>query len=147
MSAKQRYRDAQDFEHQLELEKMTKSAPTEFLMIELPFPPSVNHAWKHRVVGRHATVYLSAEALKFRSEVRGLIGVMIATGERLSVTITLYAPNNRKYDIDNRVKAILDAFTHAGVWVDDEQVDMLVVIRGEIRLKNGSSFVSIEIIK
>ena len=119
------------------------------LMIQVPFPPSINHAWKHRVVGRRAMVYMSAEALNFRADVKRRIGTMIPTDKRLSVTITLYAPNKRKYDIDNRVKAVLDAFTHAGVWVDDEQVDMLMVIRGEpVNDKSGGyAFIHVEIIK
>lgn len=47
------------------------------------------------------------------------------------VDMALYAPTLRKYDIDNRVKSVLDALTHAGVWMDDEQVDRLSVIRCE----------------
>jgi crossover junction endodeoxyribonuclease RusA len=117
------------------------------LMIELPFPPSVNHAWKHRVIGRTVGTYLSKEALKFRSDVKRLVGHVIATDRRVSVTLTLYAPNNRKFDIDNRVKAVLDSFTHAGVWLDDEQVDYLTVIRGPVCKNNGSVFAHVELIE
>ena len=117
------------------------------LMIELPFPPSINHAWKLRVVGKRAMVYMSQEALNFRAEVKRRVGTITSTKARLSVTITLYAPNKRRYDIDNRVKAVLDAFTHAGVWDDDEQIDMITVFRGDVSKDNGSCFVHVEIIK
>jgi crossover junction endodeoxyribonuclease RusA len=39
-------------------------------------------------------------------------------------------------DIDNRVKAALDALTHAGVYDDDSQIDELFVARGDI-VKGG----------
>ncbi len=50
------------------------------------------------------------------------------------------APNKTPRDIDNHAKAILDSMTHAGVWVDDEQVDILILVRGEIQ-KHGSAIV------
>jgi len=34
----------------------------------------------------------------------------------------LFMPDRRKRDIDNTLKALLDALTHAGVWLDDSQV-------------------------
>jgi crossover junction endodeoxyribonuclease RusA len=44
--------------------------------------------------------------------------------------------DRRIADIDNRVKAALDALTHAGVYDDDSQIDELLVCRGEI-VKGG----------
>jgi crossover junction endodeoxyribonuclease RusA len=117
-------------------------------IISTPFPPSINHYWKHRVIGRHASVYLSAEALKFRSTIKGLIddSDKIKFTDRVSVTIRLHAPNKRKYDIDNRIKGLFDAFTHAGLWEDDEQVDELTVIRGII-IPDGMAIVEIKKLK
>ena len=64
---------------------------------------------------------------------------------RVSVTIELCPPNNRPFDIDNRVKATLDALTHAKVWVDDSQVDMLTVWRSDI-VEGGKCFVTIVVL-
>ena len=55
----------------------------------------------------------------------------------VSVSMTLHAPHNRRYDIDNRVKAVFDSLTHAGVWFDDSQVVSMIVVKG-CSLDNGA---------
>ena len=45
-------------------------------------------------------------------------------------------------DLDNRIKALLDALEHAGVYEDDEQVDEIVVRRRRIK-PNGCVVVRI----
>ena len=118
------------------------------LEITLPFPPSINSYWKHKVTGRLARVYISQEAVNFRArviEITRFIGLHNKTlGTRLKVKIELFAPNNRSYDIDNRVKAVFDALTHANVWLDDELVDELTVKRGAVDKNNGHCIVIIE---
>jgi crossover junction endodeoxyribonuclease RusA len=44
--------------------------------------------------------------------------------------------------LDNVLKAANDALTHAGVWLDDEQIDELTVIRRE-KVKGGKMIVEI----
>lgn len=61
---------------------------------------------------------------------------------RLAVFIALYAPTRRSYDIDNRIKSTLDALQCAGVFDDDEQVDVLWVMRKEV-VKGGMAKVVI----
>jgi len=48
---------------------------------------------------------------------------------RLGVRIEAQAPANRKYDLDNVPKAVLDSITYSGLWGDDSQIDELTVIR------------------
>lgn len=48
----------------------------------------------------------------------------------VSITVTTQKPKTSKLphpkpDIDNYVKAVLDAMTHVGVWDDDSQVGLL----------------------
>ena len=61
---------------------------------------------------------------------------------RLSVSVILNAPTQRKYDIDNRAKSLLDSLEYAGIYLNDEQVDCLTIRRGEVQ-KGGSAVVVI----
>ena len=63
--------------------------------------------------------------------------------KRLQMQVTLYPRDKRKQDIDNRIKALWDALAEAGVFDNDEQIDILIVQRGEIR-KGGGCLVMIE---
>jgi crossover junction endodeoxyribonuclease RusA len=100
--------------------------------VRLPFPPSVNSAWRHatnKYTGK-PTTYLTKPQREFREQVsQAASGAPCVFTGRLAVAIELVAPTKRKYDIDGRIKAVLDALQHATVFVDDEQVDRLDVRR------------------
>jgi len=79
--------------------------------------------------------YLTKKAKEFRAEVcdwiqqhSEFVNCGILHG-RLMVSIELTMPDKRKRDIDNHIKAILDALQHSGVFKDDEQIDLLRVRR------------------
>ena len=97
---------------------------------ELPYPPSVNHYWRR--VG-DATI-ISREGRRFRKEVCDLLVPM--QGDRfegrLAVRILACPPDARRRDLDNIMKALLDALEHGGVYRDDGQIDCLFVERGPI---------------
>lgn len=113
-------------------------------IFELPFPPSFNHVWKHRVIGKVAHVYISQAGREFRRKVVEVIpSPRVTLKNRLKVIIELFPPTERKFDIDNRIKALNDALTHAEVWVDDEQIDVLTVKRMD-KVKGGKSVVYVE---
>jgi crossover junction endodeoxyribonuclease RusA len=43
--------------------------------------------------------------------------------------VYLYPPDNRKRDVDNILKPLLDALEHANVYENDSQIDKLCVTR------------------
>lgn len=92
-------------------------------MFRVPFPPSANAIWRNA----RGRTYLSQEYKTFLEEVAAAWRSNTIEGwetdARYTVTIQLYAPTRRKYDVDNRIKPTLDALTKAGAWLDDEQVD------------------------
>jgi crossover junction endodeoxyribonuclease RusA len=65
---------------------------------------------------------------------------------RLQMQVTLYPRDRRKQDIDNRIKALWDALADAEVFDNDEQIDVLMIQRGEIK-KGGGCLVLIEILE
>ena len=104
------------------------------IAITLPFPPSVNHYWRHPSTGKLAGRTLISEAgRRYREAVRALAVAeawgKVPEGARLSVQIDAWMPDRRRRDLDNVLKAALDSITHAGVWDDDSQIDHISIRR------------------
>ena len=92
-------------------------------MIEftLPFPPTVNTYWR-TFRGR---VLISAKGREYRETVgdQMMLQRMVKHfTKQLKVEIEAWRPDNRKRDLDNLLKAVLDGLTHAGVYNDDSQI-------------------------
>lgn len=101
--------------------------------LELPYPPSVNTYWRHVVIGRAARTLISRRGREYRTAVQRAVLAQRSPRAlgRLAVRIDVYPPDLRQRDLDNIPKAVLDALTHAGVWRDDSQIDLLQVVRRE----------------
>lgn len=52
---------------------------------------------------------------------------------RLRLELVMYPPDNKKRDLDNILKAILDALQHANLYADDFHIQQLYIERGEVR--------------
>lgn len=95
--------------------------------LELPYPPSVNHLWRHY---RNRTV-LSREGREYRRAVR----LALATRSvrpilgPLAVEIEVYPPDARRRDLDNLHKILLDSMGNGGAYFDDSQIDKLTITR------------------
>lgn len=103
-------------------------------MIVMPWPPSANTYWRHPSRGALAGRHLISQAGRdYRTAVQALAAVekwpRFAEGMRLGVELEAWMPDRRRRDLDNVLKAALDALTHAGVWADDSQVDDLRIRR------------------
>lgn len=99
------------------------------VVLELPYPPSVNHYYR-TYRGR---MLVSAKGRAYRDDVAHRI-VMAGNPSligKLRVTIHLSPPDNRRRDLDNCLKALLDAMQNAGVYHDDSQIDEMLVKRNK----------------
>ena len=113
------------------------------IRLQLPWPPSVNRYWRS-VNGR---VLIAAAGRKYRTDVEL---VMRLSGRRgigavpVNVTIDAYYPDLRRRDIDNLLKAPLDALTAAGMWDDDSQVQELSIRKAGMDRHNPRLEITLE---
>ena len=114
------------------------------LVLNLPLPPSVN---SYRTIFR-GRMGISKAGREFKAQVSDYVveyRVPKLGKARLEMKVTVYPRDRRKQDIDNRIKALWDALADAGVFDDDEQIDILHIDRGEIK-KGGGVLVMIDIL-
>ena len=95
----------------------------------LPWPPSVNHYWAARGNAR----YLSPRARAWREEASWRLREARNGKGRIHQEVALfvfaYPPDKRRRDLDNILKAVLDALVHGGVLKDDHQVAEIHLVR------------------
>ena len=98
--------------------------------IKTAYPPSVNHYWRINRAGsgtRKVGVHVSPEGQAYRGIVmidcieQSVVNLMLKG--RLKVHIKATRPDKRKRDLDNLLKATLDALAYARVYEDDSQFD------------------------
>ncbi|MFA7327357.1 MAG: RusA family crossover junction endodeoxyribonuclease [Candidatus Kapaibacterium sp.] len=111
------------------------------IALDLPWPPSVNRIWRNVVINGSARTLLSADGRAYFE--RAAMAVLAQRkgrkiAGRAAVEITLHAPTRAQLDIDNRAKAILDACTQGGLWADDNQVDVLLILRSDV-IRGGAA--------
>lgn len=85
------------------------------------------------------SLYISHQGQVFRTQVIAFAVQARANKKqpgRLQVDLVIHPADGQVKDIDNRIKAMLDALTHGGVYTNDSQIDRLIVCRGEI-IKGG----------
>ena len=107
----------------------------------LPWPPSVNHYWCqgkpiYKNGRRIVPLYKSDKANLFIKQTKAAIGLVVASLKRIAVEIMAFPPDKRCRDLDNILKAIFDALVTSGLMGDDEQIDDIRVIRGDV-VKGG----------
>jgi crossover junction endodeoxyribonuclease RusA len=110
----------------------TVHGPTK-VTLDMPYPPSTNA----RLVRGSVGLYLTTAGRDYRKAcAQAVLIQQIPRWERqikgrLWVSINVYPPKIvRVRDLDNTLKASLDALTYSGVIEDDERIDMLLVTRG-----------------
>jgi crossover junction endodeoxyribonuclease RusA len=96
------------------------------MQARLPYPPSINDYYgRSRKTG---AVYLKKPARIFRKQVAGLLYGRHRFGSaRLAIRVDLFPPRYAG-DVDNPIKALLDALEHAGTFDNDKQVKDLRMV-------------------
>ena len=117
------------------------------MTINLPLPPSVNKYYRHIVIRKAPRTLISSDGREYRQAVIDSFRLQFPdhkpmTG-RLSVFVELFPRDRRKTDVDNYAKPLLDGMTHAGVWLDDSQIDHLTLFRSAI-VTGGACTVTVE---
>jgi crossover junction endodeoxyribonuclease RusA len=93
--------------------------------ITFPWPPSVNTYW--RVVNGRPII--SEKGRMYRKAVMAIIlkeQIELIEGP-IRVEIDAYRPDNRKRDLDNILKALLDGMAKGLVYEDDSQIKDLSI--------------------
>lgn len=111
-------------------------------------PPTVNHIWLQRCsslkrgatggrfLSKEARVYCQFAALAIQRQ------RMPQDWPFCAVDIVV-EPIRRQGDVDNRIKAVLDAFTKAGFWEDDKIVAEVSCKFGKVCKPHGRTIVTI----
>lgn len=100
------------------------------ISLTLPLPPTINHYYGVRGTRR----YIKPAGVAFRQAVADIVadaGHKTLEG-RIALFAAIHPADRRRQDLDNRSKSLQDALTHAGVWLDDEQIDELTLVRREV---------------
>ena len=106
------------------------------LSLTIPMePPSGNHYKSFRVIGKHASWYLTKEAKSWITEIAlasfqavgcytadGSCDCRQVSGKAHEVTYAVYQGSGSRGDVDNYAKVILDGLVKAGVLKSDASV-------------------------
>ncbi|WP_444957583.1 RusA family crossover junction endodeoxyribonuclease [Microbulbifer sp. ZKSA002] len=117
-----------------------KQDATHIVSFKLPYPPSVNNYYGRTRTG---SVFIKKPGKEFRATVQAALAPynLQPLQGKLRVWIEVFLPDRRKRDIDNINKALLDALTAAGIWVDDDLVTDLRLVKAGIEKELGGCVV------
>lgn len=89
---------------------------SDWLEIALPYPPSVNHYWRHTYSGKH---YISEKGRAFRAETVKICQQFDPFIGPVQTVLQVYYPDKRSRDPDNLEKALWDGLKAGGLIEDD----------------------------
>jgi crossover junction endodeoxyribonuclease RusA len=112
------------------------------VVLNLPYPPSVNHMY----INARGRRFPNAKAKAYKTAISEYVAeyrVPKFEDAKIALIVWAYPPDRRKRDISNLLKIIEDSLQDAGVFNDDFNIDFIEIKRGEIK-KGGGLVVMIE---
>jgi crossover junction endodeoxyribonuclease RusA len=113
------------------------------LLITLKMPPSVNSLYrsigKRSILSKEGRIWYEYSIPEIQRQAGGW-----TCESSVSLTVCLTFPDRRRCDISNRIKALEDAITKAGVWTDDCLVDELIIRRHPVSKSSSGASVIIQ---
>ena len=107
-------------------------------------PPSVNHLYKYG----NKRAYISAEARTWQKYAAAAMKLnynknAVPSGAPVKVKIRFITSDNRRWDIDNRLKSLLDCLMKAGIILDDCQIHRLDMRRENVKGAVSQTFIEL----
>ncbi len=99
-------------------------------------PANGEHLWRRR----GSTYFVSKAGERYRRDVALIVRqqrLKLNLSGRLAIKIIAEPPDKRRHDLDNILKAPLDALTYAGLLIDDEQFDEINIVCGTLQFLVG----------
>lgn len=122
----------------------------DWTVLTMPFPPSVNHYYelvirRSKKTGKRIPQKVIGErGQKYRAKIiRDFQGSKPLLG-RLAMSIAVFPPDHLRRDLGNLDKCAVDALQHAGIFLDDEQIDDLQFRRMPVTPPDGFLVVKIK---
>ena len=112
------------------------------VVLNLPYPPSVNHMY----INARGRRFPNAKAKAYKTAVQEYVAeyrVPKFGDVKIALIVWAYPPDKRKRDISNLLKIIEDSLQDAGVFDDDFNIDFIEIKRCDIK-KGGGLTVMIE---
>jgi crossover junction endodeoxyribonuclease RusA len=97
-----------------------------YIDIQASWPPSVNHYWERN---RDGSMRIGRAGLAYRKEIAAACYGRGKIMGPCGIEITAYPPDRRERDIDNILKALLDAIAKAGAIESDKYIDVISIVR------------------
>lgn len=114
------------------------------MRITLPYPPTANHL---TTVARGRKIK-SKEARGYQQRVYGewlASGCPKLSAERYSVRIVVHPPDNRRRDLSNTEKVVIDSLVACGALPDDHRICRLLLVRGPV-VEGGKLIVTARVV-
>ena len=101
----------------------------------LPFPVSLNQAYRAVIKGKYATVLISEKGRAYKKLVQHLLPKGNKYEGNIAVTLLAFEPDRRRRDADNYPKLLLDAMSTI-MYNDDSQIVELTIIKKGLDKEN-----------